>query len=315
MASLMLDQLRRHSTSPIRFALALFLGCIGHAAADELDSWCPQVKLPSSIAICSDPELRALTIARQHAFNDARTRIGDAKASVLLADQNAWLASYPRACGLTPDAPPSLPLSSQLKDCMARAGRARIAYLKAYGVSASSTGPASAVSASARIGPGFDCGKATAPLAQMICANTELSKIDLRFNQAYYALRQQLDPAGQRQLQTEDSEFIKSVLVTCGVPETGAVAGSADCVAVQYSKKRSEWMARLSGPASEEARRPIEEHIALQASLQQIGFLPPSAKIDGVYRAATRAALSQWQTASGRSVTGIMSDADAAVFR
>jgi uncharacterized protein len=149
----------------------------------------------------------------------------------------------------------------------------------------------------------------------MICANTELSKIDLRFNQAYYALRQQLDPAGQRQLQTEDSEFIKSVLVTCGVPETGAVAGSADCVAAQYSKKRSEWMARLSGPASEEARRPIEEHIALQASLQQIGFLPPSAKIDGVYRAATRAALSQWQTASGRSVTGIMSDADAAVFQ
>jgi uncharacterized protein YecT (DUF1311 family) len=133
MASLMLDQLRRHSTSPIRFALALFLGCIGHAAADELDSWCPQVKLPSSIAICSDPELRALTIARQHAFNDARTRIGDAKASVLLADQNAWLASYPRACGLTPDAPPSLPLSSQLKDCMARAGRARIAYSRLTG--------------------------------------------------------------------------------------------------------------------------------------------------------------------------------------
>jgi uncharacterized protein/predicted aspartyl protease len=298
-----------------RVALVLLVGWVGDAAADQLDSWCPQAKLPSSIAICSDPELRALAIERQHAFNDARARIGEAKASVLLADQNAWVALYPKACGLASDTPPSLPLSSPLKDCMARAGRARIAYLRAYGASPASSGPTGATPAEARVGPGFDCGKAAAPLAQMICANPDLSKLDLRFNQAYYALRQQLDPAGQRQLQKEDSDFIKSVLLACGVPETGSVAGSSDCVAAQYSKKRSEWMVRLSGPAYEEAKRPIEEHIALQASLQQIGFLPAATKIDGLYSAATRSAISEWQTASGRPATGIMSDADAAVFR
>ena len=41
-------------------------------------------------------------------------------------------------------------------------------------------------------GPGFDCEKATQPLAQLICADQELSRIDLLFNQAYSALSQQL---------------------------------------------------------------------------------------------------------------------------
>jgi hypothetical protein len=44
---------------------------------------------------------------------------------------------------------------------------------------------------------------------------------------------------GQRRLQQEDIEFLNSVLLACGVPETGASAGSPDCVAAQYNKKAS----------------------------------------------------------------------------
>src|ERR1700676_3110740 len=88
-----------------------------------------------------------------------------------------------------------------------------------------------------------------------------------------------------------------------------------DCVATQYNEKRTEWLSRLSGPAYEEAKRPLEEHLAIQRTLQQIGFLPATAKIDGVYSAATRAAIVAWQVASDRPATGILSDADAGVFR
>jgi LPXTG-motif cell wall-anchored protein len=152
------------------------------------------------------------------------------------------------------------------------------------------------------------------PLARMICANAELSKTDLRFNQAYAALRQQLDSAGRERLQQEDLEFLTAVQRFCGVPESGPITGSPDCVGSQYDHQRAQWLSRLSGPAYEEANRPIEQHVALQAALQQLGFLPPTGKIDGVYRPATRSAIIAWQTASGRPVTGIVSDAEAAAL-
>jgi uncharacterized protein len=94
---------------------------------DTLDEWCAKVSLPSSIALCSDRELRALAIERQHAFDEARTRLTPDQQRALLADQNGWVRSYARACGLSQDAPPSLPLAPAIKNCMAEAGRARIA--------------------------------------------------------------------------------------------------------------------------------------------------------------------------------------------
>lgn len=169
-------------------------------------------------------------------------------------------------------------------------------------------------SAEPAIGPGFDCAKATAPLARLICSNADLSKSDLRFNQAYYALWQQLDLDGRHVLQEEDIDFLSSVLQFCGVPQSGAVAGSPHCVAARYDVKRSEWLARLSGPAREEAIRPIEQHVDLQRELQELGFLPAGVKPDGVYRPATRAAILAWQNAHDRPQTGFISDGDAAVL-
>jgi hypothetical protein len=61
-------------TPLVLFAPALIL--VGFLAspvrADVLDGWCAQAKLPSSIAICSDPDPRNLAIERQHAFDAAR---------------------------------------------------------------------------------------------------------------------------------------------------------------------------------------------------------------------------------------------------
>ena len=159
--------------------------------------------------------------------------------------------------------------------------------------------PISEHSRASAIGPGFDCAKAMRPLARLICADPELSKTDLRFNQAYEALRQQLGTSSRQQLQQDDLEYLDSVRRLCGVPDTGEVAGSPSCVGAQYDRKREEWTSRLSGPAREEATRPIERHVALQADLQRLGFLPTTAKIDGVYSAAMRAAIVAWQNASG----------------
>jgi uncharacterized protein YecT (DUF1311 family) len=164
------------------------------------------------------------------------------------------------------------------------------------------------------VGPSFDCAKADIPLARMICASPELSKIDLQFNQPYYAIRQQLGAAGRQELDEEDHEFLNSVQQSCGVPESGPIAGSPGCVGAQYNRKRTDWISRLNGTAFEEATRPIPQHIALQRTLQQLGFLPASAKIDGVYGGGTRAAIVAWQKARGRADTGLLGAADAAAL-
>jgi|SRR6266404_5045004 len=91
--------------------LATMVGCSLSALADptELDAWCAQAKQPSSIGLCSDPELRELAIERNHAFEAARARLSPEAYSALLRDQKGWVRSYSTACGINEIAPPVLP--------------------------------------------------------------------------------------------------------------------------------------------------------------------------------------------------------------
>lgn len=309
------------------FALLLLSACFASSSlADPLDDWCKTARLPSSVALCSDPELRALAQERQRAFDEARARLSPEEQKALLADQDAWVRSYARACGLS-DTPPALPLAPQIKSCMARAGEARIAYLRAYGsptsAHAAQTPPPAPTPPSpsevgattpARIGPSFNCGQATQPLARTICASPWLSKLDLRFAQAYYALLQQVGPAGRSLLRQEAVDFTNSVVTECGIPETGPARRARHCVAQRYRRQRSVWISRLQGPAYEEATRPIRQHIALEAQLQRLGYLPIGDEIHGIYGPAVRSAILAWQGVNGRPGTGFLSDADAAAL-
>src|SRR5262249_23178523 len=63
---------------------------------EPLYDWCArEAKLPSSIAICSDGELRALAIERQRVFNEVRWGLDPQRDKALLDDQNSWVKSYP----------------------------------------------------------------------------------------------------------------------------------------------------------------------------------------------------------------------------
>ena len=161
---------------------------------------CSGVTFPPTVVICSDPELIRLTDERQQAINEARARIGERAWPVLWEDQRRWVPSYATACGVPPDRPPPDPVPASIKECFRRAGEARIAYLRSYGVAASSTSVATPAepTASGHIGPSYDCSKATTPLTLLICVDPGLSRLDLRFGQAYWALFQQLDPSDRK---------------------------------------------------------------------------------------------------------------------
>jgi uncharacterized protein YecT (DUF1311 family) len=149
-------------------------------------------------------------------------------------------------------------------------------------------------SISPRIGPGFDCAEARQPLSLMICAGPGLSRADLIFNQAYWALLQQVGSTGQGKLKTgqgklkkEDRAFLDWVQQLRGIPHFGPLPvdglSSHDCVKNAFEAQQSTWLARLSGPALEEAQRPIERHLTLAQRPQRLGYVSPTVVIHGVY--------------------------------
>lgn len=113
------------------------------ARGDALDAWCRQVKSGSVAAMCSDNELRAAAIERLRVFDQTLSRLPSDQQSALVADQNGWAMSYPQGCGLWANVLPTLPLSPEIKECMVKAGQARLAYLRAYGMPAGTPSPAS----------------------------------------------------------------------------------------------------------------------------------------------------------------------------
>jgi clan AA aspartic protease (TIGR02281 family) len=95
--------------------------------------------------------------------------------------------------------------------------------------------------AKARQGPGFDCTKAHHPLAQLICADDDLSRIDLLMNEAYDAYRNIQAPEGKKSLAQQQAAFIRNVIEVCRISAIADTTQSAPdaldgrrCVAKAY---------------------------------------------------------------------------------
>jgi peptidoglycan hydrolase-like protein with peptidoglycan-binding domain len=168
------------------------------------------------------------------------------------------------------------------------------------------------------IGPSFDCARADRPVMKFICADADLSRIDVVFLQPYYVLRHQVGPSGWKALMVEAIDFQNATEQSCGISPTGDLpvdlAALKNCMYIQYTNQRAIWMARLSGPGLQEASRPIETAIALQTRLQLLGYIPVIEKIDGIYGTGTRAAIISWQIAASLQPTGLLGDSDASAL-
>jgi hypothetical protein len=168
-------------------------------------------------------------------------------------------------------------------------------------------------------GPSFNCAAtALLPGAKLICSTPELSRIDLAYAQVYYVLRQQLGETGWKDLKLATLAYENDALKRCGVPASGPLPPDTQamgvCLGQAYEQQRAAWLSHLTGPALEEARRPVELHLALQQRLQAARFLSSDAQLDGIYGVGVRTAIFAWQHANNRPETGFLSDADAALL-
>lgn len=104
----------------------------GGEAAMAFNCW--GITLPSSIVICSDPDLARLADERQEIYNEIRSQLAPEQQNALWEDQKAWVRNYAKACGVPPDTPPPIPAPPSLIECFKRAAEARVVYLRGYGV-------------------------------------------------------------------------------------------------------------------------------------------------------------------------------------
>src|SRR3954447_2700850 len=112
------------------FSISLLLSINTALAFD-----CSNPKLPSSIVICSDPELIRLAGERQQIFNETRSRVTPDQQSALWEDQKAWVRSYATTCGVLPTSTPPIPAPPSMIECLKLAAEARAAYLGTYRIS------------------------------------------------------------------------------------------------------------------------------------------------------------------------------------
>ncbi len=110
------------TAAALLLAVSTAVQCVsGRAAADELDSWCAQVKKASSIVICSDSVLRQQAIARNQIFEAARSKLSADAYKVLLANQTRWIKTYTARCGVgVDDPPPAISVPQAVIECYRR---------------------------------------------------------------------------------------------------------------------------------------------------------------------------------------------------
>src|SRR6266851_10308552 len=90
---------------------------------------CEGITLPSSIVICSNPELTRLADERQQVYNETRSRLTPEQQAALWEDQKAWVRRYATTCGVPPDSPPPVPAPALVTECLKGAAESRAAYL------------------------------------------------------------------------------------------------------------------------------------------------------------------------------------------
>lgn len=200
---------------------------------------------------------------------------------------------------------------------------ARLAALRTEAVAVSKEpAPSSrpARSAEQEIGPSFNCDEGVTPLPLIICADPALRRLDLDRARPYYALRL-LAPNDGPALKAEADAFLKQLVDTCRIPESGKAPGAlrsraSPCIARVYERQKDAWTDRVSrsgGPgARQEIARSIDEHVRLQRILRDEGFIPTA---DGVFGPVTRAGITAFATAEGLPSDGFLSDAVAERLR
>lgn len=159
----------------------------------------------------------------------------------------------------------------------------------------------------AQLGTSFDCARDTSPSAILVCNTDQARRADLDQLQKYYTLRH-VAPAAQSRFRDQIVNSIIALREECNrqAPEKVSM-----CVTGHLTTLRQNWIGAIiaSGnqEAIEESQLPVDQLLRAQLSLQQAGYLPANARIDGLFGGGTRGAVSRFQSDRGIQPSGFVS--------
>jgi hypothetical protein len=116
---------------PSSFLVSIAAAAIFVSSALAEDHPCVQPQDPFVVALCSDPELRAVADQQRDEMMALWNRLSPQEQDKFRKDQLAWRDITAHRCRV--DRPTPLPLSDETKICLGQAEAGRIAYLQHYG--------------------------------------------------------------------------------------------------------------------------------------------------------------------------------------
>ena len=190
--------------------------------------------------------------------------------------------------------------------------------------------------------PSFDCGNARNAVAVILCSGPDAARVDWDFNSAWWALYFSIDEKRQPMMDADQEAWRRSLDRMCALPRQlteEEQAGRAmaqtmgrfmlgqeiripgpqpitqshvNCVLNAYHARAAMLRSHLTGDALAESRLSPEQHVELQASLAEKGFLRShqngSGSHDGEFGPLTRSAIKQFQQSLGASPSGFLSN-------
>ena len=190
--------------------------------------------------------------------------------------------------------------------------------------------------------PSFDCSNARYPVALILCSGPDAARVDWDVNSAWWALYFTIDEKRRPILDADQETWRQSLYQMCALPrqltqeeQAGQVMAQTmgrfmlgqeiripgpqpitqahvNCVLNAYHARAAMLRSRLKGDALAESRLSPEQHVELQASLAEKGFLRSdqigSGTHDGEFGPITRSAIKQFQQSLGASPSGFLSN-------
>jgi peptidoglycan hydrolase-like protein with peptidoglycan-binding domain len=190
--------------------------------------------------------------------------------------------------------------------------------------------------------PSFDCSNARYPVALILCSGPDGARVDWDVNSAWWALYFTIDEKRRPILDADQETWRQSLYQMCALPrqltqeeQPGQVMAQTmgrfmlgqeiripgpqpitqahvNCVLNAYHARAAMLRSRLKGDALAESRLSPEQHVELQASLAEKGFLRSdqigSGTHDGEFGPITRSAIKQFQQSLGASPSGFLSN-------
>jgi uncharacterized protein len=202
---------------------------------------CGKAQTAMEKAICSDIRLGHADMVLSRVYTD-RLRVPEKDRAVLIENQKRWRQGVAAKCGVTP-AVKGL-LSPKSMNCLRNEFELRFTALDSCVGEIEDCLPPLGNTTRTEARASFDCGKASTPLENVICADADVGQADIRLAHAYRAADQAMSRQ-HRELVESQRQWLGRVSEYCPLGDAGGIPDMTArlCVRDRFESRTSQLQA------------------------------------------------------------------------